>query len=390
MQSQRSQMSKNGSPCVSVCLPVFNGARHLSAAIESVLCQSLEDFELLIADDGSSDQSVEIALDYASKDNRIIFSRNQKRQGLFGNYNTCMKEARGKYIKTFAQDDILHKDALAKMSSVLDQDQKVVLASSARNVIDGEGNLTELKQPMKEDMRLAGRDVITFNLISLNNWVGEPSTVMFRSEFAGSGFDPSYYHYGDIEYWFRILMKGDYYYFAGPLASFRRHALSQTDKNHKELYFALDVLRLSLSYRHMLEDIEPESVLKKRLAEKLALEHGHLESSLGAEELFKSYQAAFMQSSLNDSLQIAFNRETAIDHERARAESAGFRLLASLSLSSVSSLIAELDHEKRCRKDEHELFLSEVEKMKRSIYYKLANPLRRVKALISGKDAASK
>lgn len=352
---------------ISVCLPVFNGAKHLSAAIESVLNQTKTDFELLIADDGSSDESLQIAKIFADKDKRIRFWTNDKRQGLFGNYNVCIGKAEGGYIKPFAQDDLLEPDALEIMSNVLDEEPGVVLVSSSRKIIDDAGQTTELKQPIKTDLRVKGNEVVVLNLINLNNWVGEPSTVMFRREFAGTGFDTAYFHYGDIEYWCRILLNGQYCYLQRPLASFRRHAASQTDKNHRELYFALDILRMSLSYRHLLSEFEPEDLMRRRIVEKIALELGHVaEANQG---IFEYYKNAFLSDSGSEQCSL-------------EDESAGFRLLAFLSLSTVSQLIAELDHEKRCRADEHEKFVVEVDKMRKSLYWKLSSPLRRMRDAI--------
>lgn len=363
-------MSKD--PTISVCLPLYNGARHLASAIESVLAQECGDFELLIADDGSSDDSVEIATSYARRDKRIVFWSNEKRQGLFGNYNACINKARGKYIKPFAQDDLLAADALKSMLAILEGEPAIALVSSSRQIIDDNGVITELKQPIAADLKANGREVITFHLIGLNNWVGEPSTVMYRAEHAGTGFDKSYYHYGDIEYWFRILKHGDFFYFARPLASFRRHAASQTDKNHRELYFALDIIRLSLSYREFLADIEPDSQLKQRLSEKIAAEHDHILAAALPQDLQAEYQNEFLSKGLAGAVEV----------EQLRSEAKGFRLLSSMSLGVITELIKELDHEKRCRHDEHERFVAEVKKMQQSLYWKLSNPLRKLRDAI--------
>ncbi len=378
----------------------------MAAAIESVLAQTHGDFELLIADDGSSDGSAKIAEEYAARDKRIRYWKNKNRQGLFGNYNACIKEARGKYIKPFAQDDVLLPDSLKTMSAILDNESNIVLVSSSRQIIDDAGQITELKQPIKQDMRASGKEVIAFHLIGLNNWVGEPSTVMYRAEFAGDGFDRSYYHYGDIEYWFRILMHGDFCYLQQPLANFRRHAASQTDKNHREMYFALDILRMSLDYRHVLADIESEDLLKRRLAEKIALEHSHVVDAAKPESLFAEYGKAFLNagkdisaSALNNAAEssnsaglsnaAAPNNGAALSDAEVmqlKSQAAGFRLLASLSLNTISQLISELDHEKRCRHDEHERFVVEVNKMRQSLYWKLSTPLRKVRNAIKGES----
>lgn len=365
---------------VSVCLPVFNGARHLESALESILKQSYENFELLIADDGSNDASVEIARSFAQKDKRLKFWQNERRQGLFGNYNACIRKATGAYIKPFAQDDLLCDDAIETLVNVLESNQRLVLASSARQIIDDGGAVRQLKQPMANDLRAPGKEVVMFHLISLNNWVGEPSTVLFRANYKGTGFDTGYYHYGDIEYWCRILLGGDYYYSHRPLASFRRHAASQTDKNHRELFFALDILRFSLAYRHLIADLESVEHMQKRICEKIALEYGHVASAAGDGNLLEYYQRTFLDVPQPADVSTARGAGSPV------SESAGFRLLASMSLSTISQLVAELDHEKRCRADEHDRFVAEVDKMRNSIYWKLSSPLRNLRDVLKPRD----
>lgn len=350
-------------PLVSICLPIYNGQKYLVAAIESILGQSCRDFELLIADDGSTDGSAEICERFAQADNRIRYWLNEKRLGLFGNYNRCIEQATGELIKPFAQDDLLEPASLEKLSGALLAHPEVALVSSARQVIDESGLCTYVRKPFPVAMMIPAREVLTFNLISLNNWVGEPSTVMFRKKDAGRGFDENYYHYGDIEYWFRILEAGSYYFVEDVLCSFRRHIDSQTDKNHRELYFALDILRLSLSYRHVLADIEPEELFRRRISETVALHLGYTADRHG-DGLTEHYEQSFLSAKSSDQLSAA---------------AAGFRLLSSYALGSLTELMSELDHEKRCRFDEHERFAGEVEKMRNSLYWKLTSPLRAVR-----------
>lgn len=350
-------------PLITVCMPVYNGEEFLAAAIESVLNQTCGDFELLIADDGSTDDSCGVAERYARADSRIRFWKNPQRLGLFGNYNFTMGAGRGKLLKTFAQDDLLAAGSLESLSAVLLQRPDVALVSSGRQVIDSSGACTYTRSPFPCSMAIPSREAITFNLINLNNWVGEPSTVMFRATHRGAGFDSAYYHYGDIEYWFRILAHGQYYFVNEVLCSFRRHPGSQTDKNHRELYFALDILRLSLSYRHVLEDIEPVEVFRRRVAETVALHLGYAADRYGG-DLTGAFETAFVGEQ---------------GDQKLSPEALGFRALAAFAFTGMTELMAELDHEKRCRIDENERFAAEVEKMKNSLYWKLTGPLRAVR-----------
>jgi glycosyltransferase involved in cell wall biosynthesis len=262
---------------------VYNGARYLSSAIESVLGQSFTDFELLIGDDGSADRSRNIIEEYAGKDPRIVYWVNPKRLGLFGNYNACLNAATGNFVKPFAQDDLLEPDALARMCKVLEECAGVALVSTGKRWISEEGEEIKRVIQFESDQLLSGKEVIIANLVNLTNWVGEPSTVMFRARDRGNGFDPSYYHYGDIEYWFRLLKEGDLFYLARPLCSFRRHQESSTTSNLRGLYFALDIFRLGDRYRHYLEELgESTEHFGARTVEKIAL---YLDYLVETEEL---------------------------------------------------------------------------------------------------------
>ena len=84
-------------PRVSVCIPVFNGARFIAAAIESVLRQTFTDFELIIVDDHSSDRSLEIISGF--HDDRLRVVVNERNLGAEGNWNRCLTESKGIYLK---------------------------------------------------------------------------------------------------------------------------------------------------------------------------------------------------------------------------------------------------------------------------------------------------
>src|SRR5277367_4436647 len=98
---------------VSICLPVFNGEQYLADAISSALNQTHEQIELLISDDQSTDGSWEIIQQFSERDQRIKVCRNEKRRGLFENYNSTIGGANGEFIKLFAQDDLLSPNAVA-------------------------------------------------------------------------------------------------------------------------------------------------------------------------------------------------------------------------------------------------------------------------------------
>src|SRR5262245_57216615 len=93
-------------PRVSIGLPVYNGAKYLAEAIDSLLEQTFSDFELIISDNGSTDATPAICEEYAAKDGRIRFLRQEINRGLAWNWNCVLEESRGAYFKWAACDDL--------------------------------------------------------------------------------------------------------------------------------------------------------------------------------------------------------------------------------------------------------------------------------------------
>lgn len=98
-------------PRISVGMPVYNGEKYISDAIDSLLLQTYTDFELIISDNASSDGTEKICLEYAKKDSRIRYVRQIKNQGGFCNFKFVLDEARGEYFMWLAHDDYIEPDS---------------------------------------------------------------------------------------------------------------------------------------------------------------------------------------------------------------------------------------------------------------------------------------
>jgi len=226
-------------------MPVYNGQRFLEEAIESVLAQTYQHFELLIADDASTDDSVQIAQRYAQRDSRIMLWRNPTNKGLFANYNECFARASGPLIKPFAQDDVWHEEIVQRLAAVFTEHPSVSLAAVKRLWLTDSGEETPLDFEVSDTGVMNGSLCAKTCLLKRANLVGEPSAVMFPRQLAAGGFDTMYYHLGDLDLWLRLLQYGDYFYVHDPLCFFRRHEGGATTRNIKQLLFALDQLKLA-------------------------------------------------------------------------------------------------------------------------------------------------
>lgn len=108
-------------PRVSVGLPVYNGARYLRDAIDSLLDQTFSNFELIISDNASTDETEQICREYVERDNRVRYERQQSNLGAAANYNRTFELARGEYFKWAAHDDVCRPEFLERCVEELDR-----------------------------------------------------------------------------------------------------------------------------------------------------------------------------------------------------------------------------------------------------------------------------
>jgi glycosyltransferase involved in cell wall biosynthesis len=126
-------------PTVSIGIPVYNGEKYLRQALDSLLAQTYQDFELVISDNASTDRTGKICEEYRDKDPRIRYYRNQVNAGAPLNFNRVFELSKGEYFKWAAYDDLHGASFLEKCVRVLDQDPSVVLCHSKTGRIDENG-----------------------------------------------------------------------------------------------------------------------------------------------------------------------------------------------------------------------------------------------------------
>lgn len=135
-------------PRVSIGMPVYNGSRYLRAAMDSLLGQTFTDFELIVSDNASSDDSASIVQEYMQHDPRIVFVRQPTNLGAARNFNFVAEHARGEFFKWAAADDICAPTFLARCVEVLDADSSVISCHTRTRKIDEHGEeLTHLDDP---------------------------------------------------------------------------------------------------------------------------------------------------------------------------------------------------------------------------------------------------
>lgn len=148
--------NRSSGPRVSIGLPVFNGANYLPAALDSLLAQTYPDFEIIISDNASTDETPAICEAYVKHDSRIRFHRQPKNVGAARNYNRTFELASGEYFKWHAHDDVCAPTFLEHCVAELDANPDAVLSFSKTRFIDGQGHfLYDYEHPM--DLGIANR-----------------------------------------------------------------------------------------------------------------------------------------------------------------------------------------------------------------------------------------
>lgn len=253
----RAIMMPSCQPVLSVCIPTYLGSAHIGATIDSVLAQSFGDFELIIVDDNSTDDTAAIVARY--QDPRIRFIRNASNLGPEGNWNRCLSESRGKYFKLLPQDDLLLPTCLERQMAVLERDteEKIALVFCARRVVVTDDRVVTVRgYPGGRQGVIPGYEITRRCVRFGTNLIGEPGSVMFRKSLAlqVGPFDSTYGYVIDLDYWFRLLLQGDAYYFPEPLVAFRvsSGSWSVAIGKSQSVEFCQFVSRISLNRAHMI------------------------------------------------------------------------------------------------------------------------------------------
>ncbi|MDO8412821.1 MAG: glycosyltransferase family A protein [Gallionellaceae bacterium] len=229
---------------VSVCIPTYNTAEYLGQAIESVLEQNYPDFEIVIVDNCSTDQTDALVSTMLKAGNgNIRFFKNETNIGLVGNLNRCLDHATGAYVKFLCADDLLLPGCLQQMAAGLDSHQSVKLVSSSRLLIDEHGNHLGAREYAAGDTIVPGHQAITRCLFG-GNYIGEPTAVMFRKNDLKGYFREDMPQLSDMEMWFKLLEQGDLLNLAKPLCAIRSHAAQMTHANVRSSRIVEDNIKI--------------------------------------------------------------------------------------------------------------------------------------------------
>jgi glycosyltransferase involved in cell wall biosynthesis len=186
-------------PKVSVIVPAYNVAPYLKAALESLRQQSFQTFEVLVVDDGSTDETAAIAQSFCQKDDRFQLLR-KSNGGLSSARNYGMRHAKSDYIALLDADDVYHPDKLAVHAARLAAEPSIGVTYSVSRAIRDNGRSTWFT--------LSGKPVHADPLVALmcKNFIGHGSNAVFRKEIVDTigDFDETLRSSEDLDFWLRF------------------------------------------------------------------------------------------------------------------------------------------------------------------------------------------
>ena len=245
-----------GYSLVSICIPTYNGAQFITEAMESAIMQTYPNLEIIVSDDASIDNTLEIIESYKDKTHIPISIYHHDPKGIGANWNYCIKQAKGTYIKFLFQDDVLLPKCIEEMVNVLESESSIGLVASKRGFIvepsfinNSTKHWIAIYKDLQNTLDLPDEDGIGYLNNSLFkseeffksplNKVGEPSTILFKKNMIDNigWFREDLNQVLDYEFCYRILKKKRIAIINKKLVKFRLHSLQATVKNKgNEIY----------------------------------------------------------------------------------------------------------------------------------------------------------
>lgn len=230
---------KQKDPFISVVMSVYNGEKYLRDAIDSVLNQTFRDFEFIIINDGSTDQSLSIIKTFDDK--RIVLINNEGNKGLIFSLNKGIEQAKGKYIARMDADDICLPERFSQQFNFLELHPEIGVCSS--NYIQFNNSF------QKTYSSFTDHDEI-FAFLLFNSSIIHPSLLIRKNILINNHlFDDKYKHTEDYELWSRLIFECKFSSVPETLLKYRIHSNQVTNVYHSTQIEMANVIRRKLLIR---------------------------------------------------------------------------------------------------------------------------------------------
>ncbi len=204
-------------PLISVIMSVYNDEKYVYKAIESILNQTFTDFEFIITDDCSKDNSLNILREYAEKDKRIVLIENKENLKLTKSLNNMLKIAKGDLIARMDSDDISFPDRFEKQVNIFKNNPEIDFVFTGTMLIDESGN------EICESWRPASVSKI-LERMKINSYIPHPTIMAKKHFFSEAGYYTEHKGYGqeDRELWEKFIALGVKFFYLNEVLLYYR------------------------------------------------------------------------------------------------------------------------------------------------------------------------
>jgi glycosyltransferase involved in cell wall biosynthesis len=211
-------------PLVSICIPSYNAGKFIGDTIRSVLAQTHRKLEIIVCDDCSNDDTLQVVKSFA--DPRITVYVNERNLGCSGNYNRALSYAKGKYVKLLCADDLITPDCIEKQVRAFEENEgeNIVLVTADKYVINENGKHIFSKSFPGKGL-IEGKKAVRKSILYGTNIFGEPGLPLMKTDVlrktSGVTEDRYYTYCNDFDLWCKILLHGNLFVIRAPLFLFR-------------------------------------------------------------------------------------------------------------------------------------------------------------------------
>lgn len=270
-------MAEKKSPLVSICIPTYNGEKYITETLTAACEQSYENIEIIISDDGSTDDTLKVCKHFSKKNSNIKIFKNAKNLGLVENWkkSIALTSTESEWIKFLFQDDLMHPTTVAKMLDV-SLKNNIDFTICDREYLFEEG----VDRKLKKSYDLVPKTSVLFSkskkyspietgaIIApqiFRNTLGEPPCYFFKKKsYVANNFDLEYLQLTDYIFCLNHILEKPFYFINEKLVQFRVHNNSQTSKNthqkkasfenHKKNIIVDNYERIKICYNLMYND----------------------------------------------------------------------------------------------------------------------------------------
>lgn len=251
-------------PRVSVIIPSYNHEKYVAEAIQSVLDQTFEDFEIVITDDGSSDRTVDVIEGF--KDKRIRLFTFEENQGACVAARKCLDEASGEYVAMLSSDDVFLPGKLEKQVKFLDEHPEIYAVFGYARIIDEDGaDFNDENHFYSSIFRQPNRTRHEWlrHFFFHGNCLCHPSALICRKLYDEIGcYDERFHQLPDFDFWVRTCLRHDIHVLPEELIKFRVRAGEANVSGNRPVVMRRAYFEFSRIYRHYLEIDSVKEFLK--------------------------------------------------------------------------------------------------------------------------------